>query len=272
MCPASSIAAHQPPRARMEIRGSSPRSADCARRHVALRWFSRPRLMTVCPYLLPTCSRVQRCRTSSCLPRSGDKDGYAVGFVPCHQRPGDARHPAGEGHGDQHARLARQHSGQPRVLRAAPPGRPSPSRRRSTGAGDRGDPSSISSRASASRRSNSGGEPSPARLRSPGRTGSSPTTARRPGSPSPSTIRSPACSSAASSARLHAPAHAVPAPSPRFSRRVRQSERRTARPAPEPGPQPRIGIVNCLRQPPAAARGRYRHRQGNGQSPVRPAR
>ena len=205
-------------------------------------------------------------------PSSGDKDGYAVGFVPCHQRPGDARHPAGEGHGDQHARLARQHSGQPRVLRAAPPGRPSPSRRRSTGAGDRGDPSSISSRASASRRSNSGGEPSPARLRSPGRTGSSPTTARRPGSPSPSTIRSPACSSAASSARLHAPAHAVPAPSPRFSRRVRQSERRTARPAPEPGPQPRIGIVNCLRQPPAAARGRYRHRQGNGQSPVRPAR
>ena len=92
------------------------KSSECARRHVALGWFSRPRLMTVCPYPRPTRSCVQRRGPVAAF--LGGTDRYAVGVVLRHQRPGDARHPVGQRHGNQHARLARQHPGQPRVLRA----------------------------------------------------------------------------------------------------------------------------------------------------------
>ena len=53
------------------------------------------------------------------------------------QRPGDAGHPVGQRHRDQHARLARQHPGQPGVLRGATPHRPADCRHR---AGDQQPP------------------------------------------------------------------------------------------------------------------------------------
>ena len=43
VCPASLIAAYHPPRACMEIRRSGPKSLQCARRHLTVAWFSRPR-------------------------------------------------------------------------------------------------------------------------------------------------------------------------------------------------------------------------------------
>ena len=54
---------------------------------------------------------------------SGD-GGSPVTLLLRHQRPDDARHPVGQRHGDQHARLARQHPGEPRIVRPAAPDRP----------------------------------------------------------------------------------------------------------------------------------------------------
>ena len=50
--------------------------------------------------------------------------GSPVTLLLRHQRPDDARHPVGQRHRDQHARLARQHPGKPRIVRPAAPDRP----------------------------------------------------------------------------------------------------------------------------------------------------
>ena len=69
VCPASLIAACHAPRACMEIRGSGPKSAECAPRHSLSRWFSRPRLVDRLPLpssdllafpTAPTISRLRR--------------------------------------------------------------------------------------------------------------------------------------------------------------------------------------------------------------------
>jgi len=58
---------------------------------------------------------------------SGD-GGSPVTLLLGHQRPDDARHPVGQRHGAQHPRLARQHPGEPRIVRPAVPDRPADDR------------------------------------------------------------------------------------------------------------------------------------------------
>ena len=213
-----------------------------------LAGFPDPVSLTVCPYHPPTCSHSRQSNPASLY--SGGDGRRAVLFVVRHERPGDARRAVGQRHRDQHARLASQHSGQPGVLRTAPPSRPSPSRRRPAAASDRAGPSWISCRASASRRSSAAGEPSPARPRSPGRAGSSPSAARRPESPLRSAVRFPGCSSAVPPVRLRGRAHGAHAPAPRSARRGRRFDRATAPPARGPGPAAQSRRLRWL--PPAA--------------------
>jgi hypothetical protein len=112
-----------------------------------------------------------------------------VSFVRDH-RPDRARHLVGESDGNEHARLARQHAGQPRAGRAAAPP-PGDDRHR---ADDQ--QFSRSAPISVCRRWSVGAARARARRRSPARVGSSPWRVRRSRSPWRSPGRCRACGAA----------------------------------------------------------------------------
>ena len=64
VCPASLLAASHPPRACMEIRGSSPNRPSVLEGTAANAGFPDPVSLTVCPYHRPTCSHSRRRRTA----------------------------------------------------------------------------------------------------------------------------------------------------------------------------------------------------------------
>lgn len=85
-------------------------------------WFSRSRPNDRLPLRYPpTCLHSSRYRAR----HSDGRREFFVDFFFRHHRPGDARHPVGQRHCDQHPRLARQHPRQQRTRRrAGPPSAP----------------------------------------------------------------------------------------------------------------------------------------------------
>ena len=107
-----SIAACHSPRARMEMRGSGPNRLLELESSPFGPGFPDPVSMTVCPYIVLRPAHIPPGAIRAPA-RLGDRRRFPVDFLVRHQRPGDARHPIGQRHCNQHTRLARQHPGQP---------------------------------------------------------------------------------------------------------------------------------------------------------------
>ena len=145
-------------------------SPKACSKHCGKPWFSRPRLADCCailsfrsPYALATATSLRR-RGRSSVDAAFDQ-----------QSPDDAGHLVGQGHGDQHLRLAWSASA-PATTRLAPhAGRPVGPRRWPRGSASGGwfaRPASTRRRASACRRSISAAASARARRRSRARSGS----------------------------------------------------------------------------------------------------
>ena len=94
----------------MGVRGSGPDQVAYSRCGVAA-WLSQSRLADCCPCARPTplaAAAVLRRHNRSLVRAALDQEG-----------PHDAGHLVGQGHGDQHPRLAREHACQPRTGRTA---------------------------------------------------------------------------------------------------------------------------------------------------------
>ena len=111
VCPASWCGSSTP-RARMEICGPGPFRLRALEALRPLCWFTRSRLVTVCPY---TSSALLTPPTTTRQPPALRDGGRWISIdAPVgHQRPGNSRHAVGQGDGDQHAGLSRHHALQP---------------------------------------------------------------------------------------------------------------------------------------------------------------
>lgn len=93
-----------------QVQFAYPRS----KAHRPDKWFSRSGLLTICPYVPPSCSHSRR--HSVDLDLCGRHRRISIIFTLAHQRPGRSGHAIGQRHCDQHLRLALQHTREPRTL------------------------------------------------------------------------------------------------------------------------------------------------------------
>ena len=126
MCPASRCGTSQAAGPHGDARTGS-KSLKRARELFAENWFSRSRLVDRLPLPVLRPARIPGYPRSATL-SGGFERGSPVDLPLRHQRPDDARHPVGQRHRDDHPRLARQHPGEPRIVRPAAPDRPANNR------------------------------------------------------------------------------------------------------------------------------------------------
>ena len=101
----------------MGVRGPGPNHPSVLDGTVEMPWFFRSRLADCCA--IPSFARL-RFDASRSLPASGRQRRSSVNLALRQQRPDDAGRLVGQGHGHQHARLARQHLGSSQEPGGAP--------------------------------------------------------------------------------------------------------------------------------------------------------